>query len=249
MAGRAQLKDLISDRFLSEIHHLLWTDPGVPEDRFDPGWSCRDHAWATGLLARSLGYESAFVHGEAFFTTGGTARSAGHCMTQADHTWLKVNDVGIIDLSVRPDGNFPGTGASFPIKCVFANDLIPRRRNKVHFVASRGEFARLTQDLARNSNQTAAVYLPGKAEPVGAEHLGTAAQWIDSILTRKLTATYGDPTDVYAALFLHLRGFLDGTSASLAALPVDEAWKSLWRARENAAELAALKFDPAVAHA
>ena len=249
MTGRAQLKDLISDRFLREIHHLLWTEPGVPEDRFDPGWSCRDHAWATGLLAHSLGYEAAFAHGEAFFTMGGGARSAGHCMTQADHTWLTVRDVGIIDLSVRPDGNFPGIDASFPVKCIFANDWIPRRRTKVHLVAGRNEFVRLTSDLARNSSQTAAVYFPAKVEPVGPEYLGTAAQWIGSILTRKLTATYGDPTAIYAALFVHLRGFLDGTSASLAALPVDDAWQSLWKARGNAANLAALQVDRASAHA
>jgi hypothetical protein len=89
----------------------------------------------------------------------------------------------------------------------------------VHLVAGRNEFVRLTSDLARNSSQTAAVYFPVKVEPVGPEYLGTAAQWIGSILTKKLTAAYGDPTDIYAALFVHLRRRRNIRTASAVHVP------------------------------
>jgi len=62
--------------------------------------------------------------------------------------------------------------------------------------------------------------------------------WIGSPLTLYLDSHYGNPSDLYAALMLHLRAFLDGDAQSLTGLPFDEAWRWLARVREGAIDRA-----------
>lgn len=238
MARRVQLRDLLSDRFLREIHHFLWIDPSVIGGATDAGWSCRDHAWVTALLARSLGHQPALFHGEAFFAVGQNGRSAGASVRQAPHSWIVIEDVGAIDLSTKPDSNVSGVDFQLPITCIFANAWIPHGRGKAYFLDDPGAFARVTQDVPQRRNQATAVYLTHEAEHLHTGHLTRAAGWIRSPLAQRLGSLHGNPSDLYAALLLHLRAFLEGDAQSLTGLPAGEAWNWLARVREGAIERA-----------
>jgi hypothetical protein len=243
LARRVQLKDLLSDPFLRELHHFLWIGPSVHGATTDAGWSCRDHAWITALLARSLGHKPILLHGEALFVVGPNGRSESVSIRQRPHSWIAMEEVGAIDLSVKPQSRVSGSDFRLPITCVFANAWIPRARGKVAFIEDAAVFARAAEELPQRRNQASAVYLINEAEDFHAGHLTRAAGWIGSPLTLYLDSLYGNPSDLYAALLLHLRAFLDGDAQSLTGLPFEEAWRWLARVREGAIDRASRRIE------
>ncbi len=204
----------------------------------DAGWSCRDHAWVTALLAQSYGYRPALFHGEAFFAVGPNGKSAGVSVSQRPHSWVVVEDAGAIDLSVRPDVRINGGDFRLPITCVFADSWLPRDRGSVSVLYDARVYANAIEDLPQRRNTLSAMYLVNEAEWFHAGLVTRAAGWIRSPLTQQLGATHGEPSDLYAALALHLRAFIEGEAQSLTGLPHAEAWHRLSRAREGAIERA-----------
>ena len=240
MASRFQLKDLLAGRFLREMHHFLWIGPSVHGATTDAGWNCRDHTWVTALLARSLGHQPVLLHGEALFVAGPNGRAESVSVRQRPHSWVAMEKVGSIDLSVKPQSRVSGGDFRLPITCVFANAWIPRARGKAVFIEDAAVFARAAEELPQRRNEVSAVYLINEAEEFHAGHLTRAAGWIGSPLTSCLDSLYGNPSDLYAALMLHLRAFLEGDAQSLTGLPFDEAWRWLARVREGAIDRAHL---------
>lgn len=243
MARRVQLRELHSDRFLREVHHFLWVGPSVHGATTDAGWNCRDHAWVTALLAHTLGHKSVFLHGEACFAVGPNGRSESTSIQQRPHSWVALDKVGAIDLSIKPENRVSGSDFRLPISCIFANAWMPRARGQAFFLEDAVVFARAAEDLPQRHNRISAVYLVNEAEDLHAGHLTRAAGWIGSPLTLYLDSRYGNPSDLYAALLLHLRAFLDGDAQSLTGLPFDEAWRWLARVREGAIERAARSME------
>ena len=252
MARRIQLRDLLSDRFLREIHHFLWLAPSLPQDRMDAGWNCRDHAWVTALLLQSLGHRSTFFHGEAFFARGGSGASGSVSYFQRPHSWIVVECVGAIDLSVKPAFGIAGDNYRIPISGVFANEAMPRGRSKAYFLNDAAAFARAADDLPNRRNQVSAAYLVSEAEYLHDGHLSRAAGWIRSPLANRLRATYGEPSDLYSALMLHIRAVLEGSAASLSGLPFEQAWTriadrragAIDRARQCIEAVAGVRWSP-----
>lgn len=238
IARRVQLRTLHSERFLREIHHLLWSDSSLNGNVLDAGWNCRDHAWVMALLARSLGYEAVLVHGEAHFIKGpnGTAESASYF--QRPHSWLAVKDVGAIDVSVRAKFRVGGDRFQSSITCIFADAWLPRGRGNSYFFTDANAYARAVEELSGRRNQLSAVYLNQEAEQLHEGLLSRAAGWIGSPLTQQLDSVYGNPSDLYAALLLHLRSYLTGDAPSLTRLPVEQSWAQLAHARVGAIDRA-----------
>lgn len=240
MARCAQLSDLISRRFLREVHHFLWTDPSVCEEGVDAGWNCRDHTLVAAFLIQSLGYKPTLFHGEAFFVKGQTGKSGSVSFYQRPHSWIVIEDVGAVDLSIKPDLSSAGDNFQMPITCIFANQWIPRGKGDTFFLEDANVFAQATETLLQRRKQASAVYLVKEAEYFHAGHLACAAGFAGSPLTRKLDAVYGNPSDLYAALMVHLYSFLEGSAQSLSGLPFDKAWRRLASAREGAIDRASL---------
>jgi hypothetical protein len=241
-----QLRDLLAAPFLREMHHFLWIEPTQVGGMTDPGWSCRDHAWLTALLARSLGHDPLLVHGEAFFVRGPAAGAASISGHQSPHNWVYLPDIGAIDLSTRCDWQLAGGDYTVPIDCIFANTWIPRRKGKAYFLHDPGQFSGAIEELSRQRNRYSAIYRVGEAEELHEGHVTRAAGWIRSPLAARLGAVYGDPTDLYCALLLHLRALLDGKAPSFAALPQAKAWEAIARARDGAAARASQYFNAPV---
>lgn len=238
IARRVQLRRLHSERFLSEIHHLLWSDSSLSGNVVDAGWNCRDHAWAMALLVRSLGYESILVHGEAHFITGPNGKSSGAHYYQRPHSWLAVENVGAIDVSVRPSFQVGAQRFHAPIHCIFADLWLPRGRGNPYFFTDASIGARAVDALVGRRNERSAVYLIKESEMLHEGLLSRAAGWIGSPLTQQLDSVYGNPSDLYAALLLHLCSYLAGDAPSLSRMPAEEAWAKLAHARAGAIDRA-----------
>lgn len=236
MPRHIRLSELTSDRFLREIHHFLWTDSSLSGNVVDAGWNCRDHAWVVALLIQSLGYKPAFFHGEAFFVNAETKKSGNVSFYQRPHSWVAVENVGAIDLSIKPNFSSADDHLRIPIKCIFANQCLPRGRKQVIFYNQGNThlFTRAIEYPEQLSSKVAATYLIKEAEHIHPGHLQQAAGWIGSPLTARLHATYGNPSDLYAALLVHMRSFLDHRAPSLTGLSWAEAWRRLADDREDA---------------
>lgn len=238
MARRVQLRSLVSERFLRELHHFLWIEPSLSGKVLDAGWNCRDHAWLTALMVQSLGHKPLLFHGEAFFVKGANGKSGSVSYTQQPHSWIAVEGVGAVDLSVKPEFSISGDDFRIPVTCIFANECLPRGRSTAYFFDDPGVFAQAVRELPNRRNQASAVYLKHEAEHLHDGHLARAAGWIGSPLTQRLDSRYGNPSDLYAALLLHIRSFLVGSVPSLAGLPFDEAWGQLAARRAGAIDRA-----------
>ena len=244
-ARRIQPRAFVAPRFLSEIHHFLWTDTRMVGNAIDAGWNCRDHALLAGLLCESFGFRAMLVHGEALFARGATNKSASTHYSQRPHQWVLIEGIGAMDLSIKPEFDNAGDIFRVPVQSVFANHAYPRNRARVHFLQDAALFARAESELPQLRGHTNVVYLTREVEYLHEGHITYSAGWIRSALTGWLDAEYGNPCELYAALLLHLRAFLLGDASSLAYLPFSESWQRIARSRENAIARAKQLLQPA----
>jgi hypothetical protein len=238
IARRVQLRTLHSERFLREIHHLLWSATTLSGNVVDAGWNCRDHAWVMALLIRALGYKTVLIHGEAHFIKGPNGNSGSVSYFQRPHTWLAVENVGAIDVSARAKFRVGGDRFQTSITCIFADEWLPHGRGKSYFFTDANAYARAVDELSARRNQLSAVYLNQEAEQLHEGLLSRAAGWIGSPLTKQLDSSYGNPSDLYAALLLHLYSYLAGDAPSLTRLPAEQSWAQLAHARVGAIDRA-----------
>lgn len=243
MNSRIPLRTFNDERFLRELHHLLWTPPQLIGTTMDAGWGCRDHALMVGILLESFGHKAMLIHGEALFVRGPTGRAASICYTQRPHNWLLVEGAGAVDLSIKPEFDSSGERIRFPLHSVFANQWIPRGKGRVFFIDDAASFALAETNLPQQRNHATAVYLTREAEHIHQGHITHSAGWIGSALTRMLDTRYGNPVALYAALLLHLHAFVAGHAAGLSALPFDESWDRLAAQQEGAVARATRLLD------
>lgn len=244
MTFRVPLRIFNGEKFLRELHHFLWTPAQVIGDAVDAGWSCRDHALVVGILLESFGYKAMLAHGEALFVRGPSGKSPSVCFTQRPHHWLLVQEVGAMDLSVKPDFASGGEQIRFPLRTLFANQWHPRGKGRVIFINDAKAFARAEEALPQQRNHATAVYLTKEAEHIHEGHINYSAGWIGSALTGLLEAQYGNPVALYAALMLHLHAFVSGNAPSLADLSFGESWKRLYGRQEQAVAHARRLLQP-----
>ena len=239
MARGVPLKEFASARFLRELHHLLWLDADtLAAGTVDAGWNCRDHALMAALLLKSFGRSPLLVHGEALFVRGACGGSACVTVTQRPHTWILLDGVGAIDLSIKPDFVSCGERFRLGLDGVFANDWLPRGKGRAYFLDDPAAFARAMDELPQRRNHATAVYLAREAEHLHEGHVRHSAGWIRSPLTHWLDANHGDPVPLYAALLLHLRDFLLRDAPSFAGRPAHDAWRALARSTADTVERA-----------
>ena len=136
------------------------------------------------------------------------------------------------------------------ITCIFADEWLPHGRGKSYFFTDANAYARAVDELSARRNQLSAVYLNQEAEQLHEGLLSRAAGWVGSPLTKRLGSIYGNPSDLYAALLLHLRAYLAGDAPSLSGLPVEESWARPAHTRvgaiDRARQLTGLIEPPAV---
>lgn len=230
---RFGLSQLQSAATLRELHHFLWQDPHVNRGVLDQGWNCRDHAWVTAILAKAAGQQPYVFHGRASFVAKRTASAAGLVVQQATHSWVGVEDVGAIDLSIKPQVLVDGELMKLPITHLFANRLLPA--GKAGFGQVRDDATYLRQiDGAQTANKSVAIYLLSEGESLAPQMLAQSAAWINSPLTDRLKSRYPDASAVYCSFALHMMDFITGRTRTLTDVSTDAAWDRVATAAESA---------------
>jgi hypothetical protein len=231
-----QLRQLVAPPFLRELHHLLWTESRIIENLVDAGWNCRDHAWTLSFLLQSFGFQSAVVHGEAFFAAGPTARHTPISYTQAPHSWIMVKDLGYIDLSIKPELVSAGDLFRVHIEWVFLNKTSAGNKCDTLFFSDMAAYRNRVDRSPVQRNRISAAYYVSRCELLESSHLEFAAGWLRSSLADRLGSRYGNPSRLYVAMLDHLGGILRGTASSLAMLAFDDAWATIAERLQHPAE-------------
>ena len=222
----APLKDLISTRFVREVHGFLWLDGALVDAVVDIGWSCRDHALVLGVLLGVLGYRAMLAHGRAAFGRQSGAREPVTVL-QSPHQWVWLDGIGPVDLSIKPSFTSAGVDYRLDLAGVYGRECLPLGRGRVAVVNEADAFERALPQLAAERNHRTALYWMQEVEHVHGGHVTHSPGWIRSPLTGWLDDTLGDPAARYAALILHLEGFLQRARSSLVAGGAAEAWRRL----------------------
>jgi hypothetical protein len=94
-------KALSRDKFVRELHHLLWIEPQFNRGQRDEGWNCRDHALIVAGVAQLLGFRAALCFGHVAFVQGPRGNAKPLWFNVSPHAWVAVESAGHYDLSVR----------------------------------------------------------------------------------------------------------------------------------------------------
>jgi len=227
------LRSLQSDKFLREIHHLLWIDPFLNGEALDYGWSCRDHAWASACLIRLAGHEPVILRGSAVFFRRASASEPLMVLSQKTHAWCAVDGLGSIDLSVQDTATYNGQTIELPARCIYANKWVPEGRGTVAVLSQPSDFTEAANYFAR-ANRTAAVYEIKDGESLSPNFLIQADRWSHSPLTDRIRDRGCDPSAFYCSVIEHLLNVLRGGARSLADLDQPSAHSSLMSQSDGA---------------
>ena len=219
---------LYSQPLRNELHHLLWITPFDNQGTWDFGWTCRDHAFVTGIISQLLGHTAELVYGEAMFIRGITEDVAGLGVHQRTHAWLTIEGDGMLDISIRlattdPSWHHPGIEYVARSKCK-PTGCVTVSETTTDFDAA--TFA------ARYLHGEHAIYRAERSVKIGLHMAMNAFAFINSPLTVRLSKTY--PPTIYAQLAVHTFDLLRGRTESLTGLQPDYAWKKISRLHGNA---------------
>ena len=192
--------------FLAEIHSFLWADPAINGAEFDPGWNCRDHTVVLGGLLRLLGVEAKLRWGKCTFVQGpaGGLKAVGFGQTPQQpggHTWLRVPDVGNLDLSPRLGVQMPHWR---PLRSggVVGNTWRVDGPSRLLNCATVREYEERIDRASHYAGMATAIYWVDRDEPFQTDMLVYGYAFLDSPLSNRLQILF-DST-IYIKLIHHL---------------------------------------------
>lgn len=226
-----QLKHLL-DAAVPELNALAWLNAfnnSADRGRWDPGWSCRDHAVTLAALLTARGAAAQVIHGSSVYVQGPTSRGEdpvglGNVLEQGGgHTWAYVPALGTIDASPRLGDRvqtwrpLPATGL------VGAEWQVTGLTTQVVFVDSAQSYQQAVDASTQAVDTATAIYWPKEVEPFQAGMLDVG--YIDSPLAHRLTDVAGP--DCYIKLTAHLLGVYQRVRRPLVRVSQRKAWRFL----------------------
>lgn len=210
------------------MNGLCWIDPFDNRGTWDCGWNCREHAWFTALLARSLGHNAVVMHGAACFVPRLPRFAAGLGILQDPHAWVGVEGFGLLDFSIKPSGTLRGAtgemlryGDTFPLQAVFGSR---GPGDGPITVAEAREFRRKTVTASQARGKAAAIYWGREYDTLTPAILRDASTWINSPLTVRLDMMLKPGFYLRALFYLH--DLITSVISPLSDKGVD-AWRSI----------------------
>jgi hypothetical protein len=221
------LQELVSESFLTEIHHLLWTKKFKNKGKLDLGWHCRDHALILDALAKLLGHESIVHHGRLMMSTGPHKQDRPYGNEVEHHTWTFIEGLGLVDLSLRvPRDQFP-TWRDWQISAVFGNKVIPQDGTSVFLLDTPQGYDRAVAISTHAASERRLIYHRIREEPFDLINLNQASGWVHSPLSDELEDNFRLGSTIYRGAIFHLHELLHGRRASLTTLSHYNAWKTI----------------------
>jgi hypothetical protein len=214
-----------TDKFLAELHHLLWTEPFDNEGNRDEGWNCRDHAFITGLVLQLLKQRCAVMYGKAYFIQGPTTEQPGIGLEQKIHAWLGLDGQGFMNLSPRLTRCSNSLWRPWGLKYIARNTCSPD--GTFEFARSEDDYAQRFERAAEQADTRTAIYCGKGYDNIDREFAENAFKFIDSPLTKRLSEKYAD--DLYLKGAIHLFKLVRGDTKSLQQRSQDDAWEEIAR--------------------
>jgi hypothetical protein len=238
MSPGERVTDLLNSFVLPELHALAWLEPfnnSADDGRWDPGWSCRDHAVVLAALLTAGGIDAQVVRGANVFIQGPTTDGQdpvglGNDLAQGgEHTWVHVPLFGTVDVSPRL-GERVQSWRPLPVSGLAGTDWqVPGLTADVAVVRSAPDYQQAVA-IAFNAVDTAtAIYWPKRTDQFGTGMLSPGH--IDSPLAHRLKEAAG--FDCYFKLAAHLHGLSQGARRSLARISQRKAWRYLNEVSED----------------
>jgi hypothetical protein len=233
VASGAQTELLLDSAFQDELHALLWIDPFLNRGNLDGGWSCRDHVVVLGTLLAEKRISCRVQHGRVMFVQGSgqdgkPALGNGQEVNfrPMSHSWLEVDDIGLVDLSPQLDTRFYPRDLWRPVSSrgVIGDRWMTEPPTPITMVGHLSEYENEIAAASHLVEEQIAIYLLEGEEQFTKEITENGLGWANSPLSIKLR-NRGLPSDVYGRASRHLRG-LDGRR-SLSTVSQMKAWSIL----------------------
>lgn len=228
---------IADERFLREIHHLLWIDPFLNKRERDAGWNCRDHAFILAGIAQLRGIKAHLVSGSARFIQGPTTGNPSIGLFVNRHAWIYINDHGTADISITlgKTREFAKSSDWGPFR-IIGSKVYPRDQQSFVLTRDAWTFENFANQATHEDNKKVAVYFEGNRESFDPKMLVNAFDWCNSPLTLRLGKIIKKNAALYPKAIMHLSNFLDGKSESLTGMPKMLAWKEIATGRDESAQ-------------
>jgi hypothetical protein len=227
-----RVKHLLEGHVVPELNALAWLEPfnnSADHGKWDPGWSCRDHAVVLAALLTAQGVDAQVVHGANIFIQGATEdgqdpTGLGNILSQGGgHTWTHALEYGAVDVSPRLDARVQ-SWRPLPVSGLTGADWsIPGIATRLAVVNSASEYQKAVDTAIEAVETATAIYWPKQTEQFRIDMFD--AGYIDSPLAHRLTGAAG--SDCYIKLGAHLYGMSQGVRRSLARVSQPKAWRYL----------------------
>jgi hypothetical protein len=223
---------LIHGPVLNDLHVLAWVDSfnnSADGGKWDPGWSCRDHAVVLAALMTVEGLSAHVVRGASIYIQGPTSSGEeptglGNVLEAGGgHTWVDVPTFGTVDVSPRLDVRV-AHWRPIPVSGLVGTEWeVPGLASHVAVVESAGRYEEAVTQATRTFDTATAIYWPQEVERF---HVGMLdVSYVDSPLTHRLSDHAG--SDCYIKLTAHLIGLTEGVRRPLARVNQRKAWRFL----------------------
>jgi len=191
--------------FQRELNRLFWIDEFEIRDTFEPGWSCREHAWAMTLLARSVNLPAFIMNGA--LTHVFPSPDPGLINNVETHSWVAIEGQrqAYFDFSQKPTLRDNRLDTEHPIPKIAYSQPIPAAWG--NFVMTHDEKSFVSSiTAATEAKRPTALYFGNTFDTPFPEIIENACGYINSPLTDQLRESFGD--DIYAKGLLHLHEIL-----------------------------------------
>lgn len=225
------LQAVESQIFRNELHHLFWIAPRTNRGILDPGWSCREHAFALGAVALLSSQKAVCCHGRASFVIGSEGNRPPSGL-DVDHTWLFVEKLGSFDLSVKAEAIGSGVQETYLARGKFS----PPGHISFTSTGSQAAYDVTHASATHLEGVTSAIYLRLGVDPVTDDLIASSRSWVASPLTDELIDRFPKRPDIYVRAVLHLVRLLLGEAETLTKIGQLAAWKRLADPAGNAVE-------------
>lgn len=221
------IERLFEEEFLTELHKLLWVEPRMNRGKFDPGWSCREHALFACCLLATHGTTAWLTHGKAMFVRGpsGSFPPAGieqELNNKEGHTWLHIPEIGVVDLSPNLAGDNYPNWPSATFQGILGNKWLPYGGGQFIQCISAQDYDNQIAIGSHKENEIRAIYFPMSKERLTKEMITDGFGYLNSPLTDILRKHFDN--SIYAKAILHFLDRLDGRGRSLAGVSRNKAW-------------------------
>jgi len=230
MSGSFRVESLHSERFLKEIHYLLWRAPFRNNGVQDSGWNCRDHAVIVALLLRNFGIQSGVCFGKMALVTGPNGKEQPIGNVVNPHSWNFISGADWLDASVRIPREIP-SWRSWKVDGVFGKSAYANLETTLSVMKSPVDFENSVNEASKNPGGRALIYQMPQNNIIPADKipLDDLPRWVNSPHSRRIAAEFASDRIIYLKAAYHLLMLIENKRETLTTIEKSGIWHHISR--------------------